>query len=52
MKNKKLNFENFKSNTLSKKEQKTVRGGDDSNTPSIQLPVIQVEEMERDLINH
>ncbi|WP_202702126.1 TIGR04149 family rSAM-modified RiPP [Flavobacterium sp. UGB4466] len=32
MKNKKLNFENFKSNTLSKKEQKTVRGGDnDSN---------------------
>ncbi|WP_374174647.1 TIGR04149 family rSAM-modified RiPP [Flavobacterium tructae] len=33
MKNKKLNFENFKSNTLSKKEQKTVRGGDDPTTP-------------------
>ncbi|WP_264531963.1 TIGR04149 family rSAM-modified RiPP [Flavobacterium sp. N502540] len=33
MKNKKLNFENFKSNTLSKKEQKSIHGGDDSSTP-------------------
>ncbi|MFW0737634.1 MULTISPECIES: TIGR04149 family rSAM-modified RiPP [unclassified Flavobacterium] len=28
MENKKLNFEAFTSNTLSKKEQKAVRGGD------------------------
>ncbi|WP_369618272.1 rSAM-modified peptide [Flavobacterium sp. CFS9] len=32
MKNKKLNFEDFTSHTLSKKEQKSVHGGDnDSN---------------------
>ncbi|CAA9196867.1 rSAM-modified peptide [Flavobacterium collinsii] len=33
METKKLNIEDFKSNTLSKKEQKTVHGGDEPNIP-------------------
>ncbi|MNY70672.1 hypothetical protein D3C86_2088550 [compost metagenome] len=33
MANKKLKFEDFESEKLSKNQQKTVRGGDDENVP-------------------